>query len=64
MTTVKRVLTAVVLTVFLMLVAGKARADDLPPYLRLDENGNITFDPSGLTPGEPITLPPPGKSVV
>jgi|GEM_PF-4840342 len=55
----KRVLTAVVLAVCVFLVAGEVHADDLPPYLHMDENGNIAFDPTGLTLGEPITLPPP-----
>lgn len=59
MISMKQALTAVVLTVILLLVAGEARADGLPPYLRMDENGNITFDPTGLTPGEPIIFPPP-----
>ncbi len=58
----KQALMAVVLTLILLLMAGEARADDLPPYLRMDENGNITFDPTGLTPGEPIVTSPPETS--
>ena len=37
----KRVLTAVVLAVCVLLVAGEVHADDLPPYLHMDENGNL-----------------------
>jgi hypothetical protein len=59
MTLIKRILVSVIVAACLLLVANKVRADDLPPYLRMDENGNITFDPSGLTLGDPITLPPP-----
>jgi hypothetical protein len=36
-----------------------AHADQLPPYLKVDANGKVTFDPTGLTNAGSIAMPPP-----
>ena len=63
----KRLL-AITLAVFALSLAtrsGTARAQDggndgpLPPYIAVGGDGKLNFDPSGLTPGEPIVMSPP-----
>jgi len=63
---VKRLL-AIPFAVFALLLVtrpGAAHAqtggnDPLPPYVGVGGDGRLHFDPSGLTPGEPIVMPPP-----
>jgi hypothetical protein len=55
-------LLAVSILIALFLVArptATAHADPLPPYLKIDANGKISFDPTGLTNAGPISMPPP-----
>jgi hypothetical protein len=53
------VATSIVLAILLSALAAVVQADSLPPYLKYDSNGHVTFDPTGLTNDGVVTVPPP-----